>query len=69
RAGRRWHEEPGSTFPMTDADHDRFLRLFQVPTPDELAYGLIPAPPAGFGSWPEWASQRWPTLPRLDRPQ
>jgi predicted kinase len=69
RAGRRWHEEPGSTFPMTDADHDRFLRLFQVPTPDELAYAPIPAPPAGFGSWPEWASQRWPTLPRLGRPQ
>ncbi|HTF10200.1 MAG TPA: AAA family ATPase [Asanoa sp.] len=69
RAGRRWSELPGSTFPMTNADHDRFLALFQPPAPEELAYAPLPGPPAGFGSWPEWASQRWPTLPRLDRPQ
>jgi hypothetical protein len=50
---------------MTDADHERFLTVFQPPTPDELAYTPIPSPPAGFESWSQWASARWPTLPRL----
>jgi hypothetical protein len=66
RASRRWRESPESTFPMTDGDHDRFLALFQPPTAQELAYGSLPAPPAGFESWPQWASERWPTLPRFD---
>ncbi|GIF62933.1 hypothetical protein Ais01nite_09680 [Asanoa ishikariensis] len=65
RASRRWDERPESTFAMTDADHDRFLALFQPPTPNELAYGPMPAPPPGFDSWPQWASDRWPTLPEL----
>ncbi|SNS63136.1 Predicted kinase [Asanoa hainanensis] len=65
RASRRWDERPESTFAMTDADHDRFLELFQAPTADELSYGPMPAPPAGFDSWPRWASYRWPTLPEL----
>ena len=65
RADLRWRTEPGSTFAMTDADHDRFLALFQPPTPDELAYAPLPVPPPGFDSWPHWASDRWPTLPRL----
>ncbi|MEV4533939.1 ATP-binding protein [Asanoa sp. NPDC049518] len=65
RAGRRWDEEPGSTFAMTDDDHDRFLALFQPPSRDELAYGPLPAPPPGFETWPQWASERWPTLPDL----
>ncbi|GGQ73459.1 AAA family ATPase [Couchioplanes azureus] len=66
RASRRWRESPESTFPMTDADHDRFLALFQPPTEQELAYEPLPPPPTGFESWPQWASERWPTLPRLD---
>ncbi|REG00648.1 putative kinase [Asanoa ferruginea] len=67
RASRRWIEMPGSTFPMTDADHDLYLASFHPPTPEELAYAPIPDPPPGVGSWLEWASQRWPTLPRFDR--
>ena len=36
---------------MTDADHDRFLALFQSPTADELANAPLPRQPAGFESW------------------
>jgi hypothetical protein len=68
RAGRRWREHPGSTFPMTGADHDQFLLQFQPPTAAELACEPMPPPPSGSGSWHQWASERWPTLPRLDLP-
>jgi predicted kinase len=68
RAGSRWHEAPESTFAMSDADHDRFLALCQPPSAAELSYSAMPEPPAGFDSWLHWASARWPTLPRLDRP-
>ena len=65
RCDRRWAEAPGTTFEMTPADHDRFVALFQPPTPAETSYGATPAAPDGM-SWPQWASRRWPTLPRLD---
>lgn len=66
RAARRWRDAPNTTFEMTDADHDRFVALCRPPSPDELSYGPVPDPPANFASWPHWASERWPTLPRLD---
>jgi predicted kinase len=66
RCDRRWLDAPETTFEMTSADHDRFLSLCQPPTKNELSYGPLPEPPAGFVSWPHWASDRWPTLPRLD---
>ena len=66
RCDRRWLEAPETTFEMTDADHDRFVSLCRPPTEDELSYGPVPEPPAGFQTWPHWASHRWPTLPRLD---
>ena len=68
RAARRWRTAPESTFAMTDADHDRHLALFRPPSRAELAGVELPEPPLGFESWLEWASERWPTLPRLDRP-
>ena len=68
RAGRRWREHPETTFLMTDADHDHFVASFQVPSAEELAYAPVPAPPSGCESWQQWASERWPTLPRLDAP-
>ncbi len=68
RAASRWHETPAETFPMSEADHDRFLAMFQEPSPAELAYAPLPPPPPGSETWYDWASQRWPTLPRLDRP-
>ena len=67
RAAHRWRTQAETTFPMSDADHDRFLRSFRPPSTAELADEPVPEPPAGFESWLHWASHRWPTLPRLDR--
>jgi predicted kinase len=66
RCDRRWLQAPQTTFEMTDGDHDRFVGLCRPPTENELFQGPIPEPPPGFVSWPHWASDRWPTLPRLD---
>jgi predicted kinase len=63
RATARWEAEPGSTFEMSPADHDRYLRLFQPPTEDELTAADLPHPPAGHRSWLAWAAHRWPSLP------
>lgn len=68
RATARWESEPGSTFPMSESDHDAYLAAYRPPSPAELAGGPSPAPPPGFDGWLHWASARWPTLPRLDRP-
>ena len=67
RTVQRWETAPESTFPMSDADHDRFQALCQPPTTAELTHGPAPDPPTGFMNWLHWASERWPTLPRLDR--
>jgi predicted kinase len=67
RARSRGENHPQTTFPMSDADHDRFLALFQAPSPEELSYAPVPDPPWGFDSWFQWASARWPTLPRFDQ--
>ena len=66
RAMARWHEAPEATFEMTHEDHDRFRTLFSPPTTEELQGCSLPPPPIPFESWPAWASDRWPTLPRLD---
>ena len=66
RATARWREAPEATFELTPDDHERFRTLFTPPTADELQGCAPPAPPAPFESWPAWASDRWPTLPRLD---
>lgn len=68
RATARWVEAPHTTFEMTDTDHDRFLASFEQPSREELEYGPVPRPPAGFDTWPAWASHRWPTLPDLSEP-
>lgn len=65
RAKARWESAPESTFPMSDADHDRFLALCIPPSTAELSYGPIPNAPPGYGDWFHWASDRWPTLPRF----
>lgn len=54
---------------MTDEDHDRWLASYHPPSADELSYAPVPGPPAGVDSWFHWASERWPTLPRLDAPE
>jgi predicted kinase len=66
RATARWREAPEETFEMTLDDHERFRTSFTPPTTDELQGCSLPPPPIPFESWPAWASDRWPTLPRLD---
>jgi predicted kinase len=66
RAEARWRESPEETFEMTPEDHERWRAQFIPPTPDELPGRRLPPPPVPFESWPAWASDRWPTLPRLD---
>ena len=68
RAAARWRSEPGSTFPMTESDHDDYLAAYRPPSPEELAGGPVPPPPEGYDGWLHWGSARWPGLPRLDRP-
>ena len=69
RATTRWETTPHETFPMSEADHDRFLAGFVPPSPAEIAGTPMPGPPAPWPSWPAWAADRWPSLPRLDRPE
>lgn len=66
RATARWRRAPDTTFEMTPEDHERFRAGFTPPTADELHGHPCPPPPDPFPSWPAWASDRWPTLPRLD---
>ena len=68
RAEHRWRTVPHETFEMSEADHDRFLAAYQVPTEHEMSYAALPPPPAPFGSWTAWAADRWPTLPDLGEP-
>jgi hypothetical protein len=66
RATSRWETVPETTFPMSDADHDRFFALCVPPSEAELSYAPIPDPPSGSENWFQWASHRWPSLPRFD---
>lgn len=66
RSHQRWVDSPQETFEMTAEDHDRFLSQFSPPSEDELAGNETRQPPAPFETWSAWASDRWPTLPRLD---
>ncbi|MHA6760981.1 P-loop nucleotide/nucleoside kinase family protein [Streptacidiphilus sp. PAMC 29251] len=66
RIALRQATEPHQTFPMSEADVDRWREQFQVPDATELNGGEldggeIPAPPAGWPGWPEWAVDHWPT--------
>jgi predicted kinase len=66
RADARWRTSPEEEFAMTVEDHERFRALFTPPTRAELRGDPLPAPPTQFENWFAWASDRWPTLPRLD---
>jgi predicted kinase len=62
RITHRQATAPHQTFPMTEADIDRWREQFQVPDAAELAGGTVPGPPTGWPGWPEWAADRWPSL-------
>jgi hypothetical protein len=50
---------------MSDDDHDQFLALCTPPSAAELSNNPIPVVPKGYEDWFDWASRRWPTLPRF----
>jgi len=62
RIAHRQATTPEQTFPMSEADVDQWREQFQAPDADELRGGEIPAPPAGWAGWPEWAVGHWPSL-------
>ena len=51
-----------TTFPMSDAELDRWRDQFQVPDDAELGGDDIPGPPPDWRGWPEWAADRWPSI-------
>ena len=61
RIAHRQQTTPHLTFPMSEADADRWRTQFQVPDADELDGGELPGPPAGWPGWAEWAVDHWPT--------
>ena len=61
RIAHRQETAPYQTFPMSEADVDAWREQFQVPDAAELDGGEIPAPPAGWPSWPQWAADHWPS--------
>jgi predicted kinase len=61
RIAHRQATAPHLTFPMSEADVDQWRTEFQVPDAAELDGGEIPAPPAGWAGWPQWAADHWPS--------
>ena len=66
RTRARFMVAPDTTFEMSVEQLAGWRASFQAPTDDELAGTFHPHPPAGCGTWSEWASARWPSLPPLD---
>jgi len=62
RVAHRQATTPHRTFPMPEADLDRWREQFQAPDAAELSGGDIPDPPPGWADWPQWAADRWPSL-------
>ena len=62
RIAYRQATTPEQTFPMSEADVDQWRDQFQVPDAAELGGDDIPAPPAGWPGWAEWAAHHWPSL-------
>ncbi|TQM64508.1 AAA family ATPase [Humibacillus xanthopallidus] len=52
---------PHATWPMSDEELTEWAARIEIPTPGELD-GSEPVddPPAGFATWDEWRTQRWP---------
>lgn len=79
RIRNRWTRTPGQTFPMSEANVDRWRAQFEVPEAAELTVesarppraALLPSssvdahppPPPAWPSWQEWADDRWPRRP------
>jgi predicted kinase len=59
RIAHRQATAPHQTFPMSEADVDRWREQFQIPDAAELGGGEIPGPPAGWPGWAQWAADHW----------
>jgi predicted kinase len=62
RISHRQASTPHQTFPMTEAEVDRWREQFQVPDAAELEDSELAGPPARWPGWPEWAADHWPSL-------
>jgi hypothetical protein len=62
RIARRQLSAPQQAYLMTEVDVDRWREQFEAPDAAELDGYEIPGPPAGWPGWPEWATDRWPSL-------
>jgi predicted kinase len=61
RVELRQAEAPHTTWPMSDEELAEWAARINVPTPGELdGSEPIDDPPAGFATWDEWRSLRWP---------
>lgn len=61
RVEERNTRERATTFAMTPAELQMWRQNFQAPDEAELAGNAPGPPPAGSGSWEDWAAERWPT--------
>ena len=48
---------------MSDVELAQWRAQFQAPDEEELRGSRIPPVPPEHATWPEWAAQRWPSLP------
>ncbi|MEV7076416.1 ATP-binding protein [Streptomyces sp. NPDC093990] len=62
RIAHRQSTTPDQTFLMSEADLVRWRALFEEPDAEELDGRGMDDPPEGSRSWPEWATDRWPSL-------
>ena len=62
RISDRSETDPGQ-FQMGDAELKRWQVQFQAPDQEELRGAQIPDAPPGHATWPQWASDRWPSFP------
>ena len=61
RLAQRQTEAPHTSWPMSDEELAEWAASIDIPTPRELdGGGPIDAPPAGFETWDQWRSNRWP---------
>jgi predicted kinase len=61
RIAHRQAEAPHTTWPMSDEELAEWATKFETPTSGELdGSEPIDDPPAGFPTWDEWRTYRWP---------
>ena len=61
RLDQRQAEAPHTTWPISDGELAEWAAKIEIPTSGELdGSERIDDPPAGFATWDEWRSDRWP---------